>query len=178
MDFFCVRVETQGRHFLVRSCRTHNSLDGEVVDLLAGVGPEELPVLPADLLATTRQKQRRESQWFVSSVCGGEAGGQIMRCTSSTAAVRDVGLVTNDEHLPRDTQKTPSRLECIKIKIMENHIKADVAVKFMTGQVNDVAVMSCYDRRPAAPDLNCTNGSRKQVHDSINMMRKLIRGQR
>lgn len=100
-----------------------------------------------------------------------------MRCTSSTAAVRVVGLVTNDEHLPRDTQKLQAA-GMHDNKIMKNHIKTDAAVKFMTGQVNDVAVMSCHDRRPAAPDLNCTNGSRKQVHDSINMMRRLIRGQR
>lgn len=57
------------------SCRTHNSLDGEVVDLLAGVGPEELPVLPADLLATTRQTKTATRE---SMVCqfGVEAGGR------------------------------------------------------------------------------------------------------
>lgn len=37
--------------------RTHNSLDGEVVNLLAGMGPEELPVLPADLYVPTTQRQ-------------------------------------------------------------------------------------------------------------------------
>lgn len=83
MDFF-VCVELQGPHFFVCSCRTHNPLDGEVVDLLAGVGPEELPVLPADLLATTRQKQRRESQWFVSLVLKQEADNEMHKqhCSS------------------------------------------------------------------------------------------------
>lgn len=85
MDFF-VCAETQGRHFFVCLCRTHNSLDGEVVDLLAGVGPEELPVLPADLLAATRQKQRRESQWFVSLVLKQGADNEMHKqhCSSES----------------------------------------------------------------------------------------------
>lgn len=36
--------------FLAHSCHTHNPLDGEVIDLLAGICPEEFSVLSADLL--------------------------------------------------------------------------------------------------------------------------------
>lgn len=61
-------LRSKGDFSLCASCRTHNSLDGEVVDLLAGVGPEELPVLAADLLATTRESVSGLS-------AGGEAGG-------------------------------------------------------------------------------------------------------
>lgn len=75
MEFF-LSLENQGQHFSAHLRHTHNPLNGEVVDLLASVGPEELPVLPADLLATTRQKERQKESVSGSSVGGEALGGR------------------------------------------------------------------------------------------------------
>lgn len=49
---YLMKYQKQPSFFLplLHSANTHNSLNGEVIDLLACVSSEELSVLPADLL--------------------------------------------------------------------------------------------------------------------------------
>lgn len=80
MDFFWgVYMEIQGPHFSVHSRRTHNPLNGEFVDPLAGMSPEELPVLPADLLATRRQKERQKSHLMACQSAVKQGAGYEIR---------------------------------------------------------------------------------------------------
>lgn len=94
----------------LHSATTHNSLDGEVIDLLARVSSEEFSVLPADLLQP--EKWRKAAIIYCHLVCfqiglrHEFAVRGLMANTDSTAA-EDLWLVTN-KHLQ---QKKATLLE-------------------------------------------------------------------